>query len=146
MTQVRLRPGPHVGLAVAQYVQATSPIRRFGDVLAQRQLAACLGAGEAMEAGQLGPLVEQAEFAAGELRRWMNDADRYWKLRWLEANPGVSLDAHVERVFGEGVRIRLEPVELRLWAPSPPRGGERGRVELVSIDAETGRLEVAWTS
>lgn len=145
VTQVRLRPGSHAGLAVARYVLATSPIRRFVDVLAQRQLAACLGAGDAMEAGQLGPLVEQAELAAGELRRWMSDADRYWKLRWLEANPGVPLNAHVERVFGEGVRIRLEPVELRLWAPPPPRGSGRGRVELVSIDAETGRIEVAWT-
>ncbi len=144
ITQVRLHPGPHVGIGVPQYLQATSPIRRFGDVLTQRQLAASLGFGEAMDVASLAPLVETAEQSAGLLRRWMSDADRYWKLRWLEAQPTVDLTAHVERVVGDGVRIRLEPVELRLWAPSPPRGVAAGRVEIRALDAETGRLEVEW--
>lgn len=145
VTQVRLRPGPHVGLGVAAYLQATSPIRRFGDVLAQRQLAASLGFGDAMSAAALAPLVDTAEQSAALLRRWMADADRYWKLRWLEAQPGAELIAHVERQVGDGVRIRLEPVELRLWAPSPPRGASSGRVAIATLDAETGRLEVEWT-
>jgi exoribonuclease-2 len=144
ITQVRLRPGPHAGIGVQQYLQATSPIRRFGDVLAQRQLAASLGFGDAMDVTSLGPLVETAEQSAGLLRRWMSDADRYWKLRWLEAQPSVDLTAHVERVVGDGVRIRLEPVELRLWAPPPPRGVAVGRVEIRALDAETGRLDVEW--
>jgi hypothetical protein len=33
-------PAPHFSLGLAAYVQATSPIRRYGDLLVQRQLAA----------------------------------------------------------------------------------------------------------
>jgi exoribonuclease-2 len=79
-------PAAHVGLGVDHYVWASSPLRRYVDLLNQRQLIA-------IARGQTPPykpadqrvLAVMREFEAayeayGDFQRWM---ERYWCLRWL---------------------------------------------------------------
>jgi exoribonuclease-2 len=77
-------PAPHFSLGLRAYVQATSPIRRYGDLLVQRQLLA-LRSGEP-------PLVEQ-ELAAllteleGPVRQGIQigrEDQRHWLQVWFE--------------------------------------------------------------
>lgn len=143
MTQVRVRPEPHAGIGAEAYVYVTSPIRRFVDVLAQRQLAALFGE-PALDREQLAEWVERSERAQADMRRWMAAADRYWKLRWLEAHPDQPLQAEVERSHTDAVRVRLVPLEIRATLSPPPRARGSGPVRLRSVDAETGRLELDW--
>jgi exoribonuclease-2 len=79
-------PAAHVGLGVDQYVWASSPLRRYVDLLNQRQLVA-LARGETppYQPGDQRVLAVMREFesaheAYGEFQRWM---ERYWSLRWL---------------------------------------------------------------
>jgi exoribonuclease-2 len=85
-------PSAHVGLRVEQYVWASSPLRRYVDLVNQRQLVA-LARGEQppYRAGDDALLAILREFesayeAYGEFQRAM---ERYWCLRWI-LQEGVS--------------------------------------------------------
>ena len=79
-------PAAHVGLGVDHYVWASSPLRRYVDLLNQRQLAAIArGEPPPYKPGDQRVLAVMREFesaheAYGEFQRWM---ERYWCLRWL---------------------------------------------------------------
>ena len=89
-------PAPHFSLGLPAYVQATSPIRRYGDLLVQRQLLA-LRAGEPPLAEQdLAALLSALE---GPLRQGIQisrEDQRHWLQVWFEEQersqwPGVFL-------------------------------------------------------
>ena len=85
-------PSAHVGLRVERYVWASSPLRRYVDLVNQRQLIALARgepppyrAGDEALHGILSEF-ESAYEAYGEFQRAM---ERYWCLRWL-LQEGVS--------------------------------------------------------
>ena len=141
-------PAPHAGLGCPHYMQATSPIRRFADLVMQRQLTAHLAGG--------GPCfsdpVRIAEWCARadqrqELnntaaRRIANDAKR----RYLLQNSGLLFDAVVRRrPEGGAGRIWLEALQLNAHCPLPPtaREGDRLRVRVESVDRDR---ETVWAA
>jgi exoribonuclease-2 len=79
-------PAAHQGLGVAQYIWASSPLRRYVDLLNQRQLIAWVRGEQPPYAPKSERLLtamrdfEQAYEAYGEFQRTM---ERYWCLRWL---------------------------------------------------------------
>jgi exoribonuclease-2 len=79
-------PAAHAGLGVDQYVWASSPLRRYVDLLNQRQLVAIArGDPPPYKSGDQRVLAVMREFesayeAYGDFQRWM---ERYWCLRWL---------------------------------------------------------------
>jgi exoribonuclease II len=93
-------PSAHVGLRVEQYVWASSPLRRYVDLVNQRQLVA-LARGEQppYRAGDEALLAILSEFesayeAYGEFQRAM---ERYWCLRWILQEGVSSVEATVLR-------------------------------------------------
>src|SRR5262249_23940584 len=93
-------PGPHEGLGVAQYAWSSSPLRRYADLINQRQLLA-LTAGEPAiyQPGEETLLTGLRDFelaydAYAEFQRAM---ERYWCLRWLLQEKIRSLTATVLR-------------------------------------------------
>lgn len=92
--------GPHEGLGVAQYAWSSSPLRRYIDLVNQRQLIALVRGetppyapgGEAI----LGVLrdFEAAYEAYGEFQRTM---ERYWSLRWIQQEQRTVLTGAVIR-------------------------------------------------
>ncbi|NUN52038.1 MAG: RNB domain-containing ribonuclease, partial [Planctomycetaceae bacterium] len=130
--EVRLAPlpGPHAGLGVDAYLQATSPIRRYSDLLHQRQLAALL-AGEA----PVHPEAETREIAAllfdreRLVRGAEGDREDYWICVLLEERGAAPLDGLVSRPPLRGRGQAWIPELLRelpfAWpkdAPPPPEG------------------------
>jgi exoribonuclease II len=79
-------PAAHVGLGVDHYVWASSPLRRYVDLLNQRQLVAIArGEPAPYQPGDQRVLAVMREFESayesyGDFQRWM---ERYWCLRWL---------------------------------------------------------------
>ena len=122
-------PAAHEGLGVTGYAWASSPLRRYVDLVNQRQLIA-LARGEAppYRAGDehlLGAMrdFEAAYEAYGEFQRQM---ERYWCLRWLAQEDAQTVTATVIR---ESL-ARFDTLPLVVRVPSLPPLDPGSRVEL----------------
>ncbi|MCU0528297.1 MAG: RNB domain-containing ribonuclease [Cyanobium sp. Prado107] len=82
------RPAPHFSLGLAAYVQATSPIRRYGDLLVQRQLEAQLQGGMPLDADALLGVIGELEGPTRQAMQISREDQRHWQQVWFEAHPG----------------------------------------------------------
>jgi exoribonuclease-2 len=143
--QVALQPQPHGVMGLAAYVQVTSPLRRYADILAHRQLQAHLR-GQPLGDGAwlLGRLAE-AERGATLRRQTQRRAVRYFKLQWLaEQGPGLRLAAVVVRPLARGWLAFLP--RLALEVPLQHKGlhlGDGLELQLRAVHPATDQLEVA---
>lgn len=84
--KMSLSPAPHQGLGVAQYAWSSSPMRRYVDLINQRQLIALLTDAVPPYSKESDELLismrdfEQAYSIYSDFQRVM---ERYWCLRWL---------------------------------------------------------------
>jgi exoribonuclease II len=103
-----LIPGAHGGLGVTPYCQSTSPLRRYLDLVTQRQLAGVL-------AGQTIPYTEEDLTAVGEgntdssrtIGRLERQRERYWLCRYLSALRGETFDALVLDVWSHNCKVEV---------------------------------------
>jgi exoribonuclease-2 len=124
--EVGLQPGPHFALGLGAYSQVTSPLRRFQDLVAHRQIVSALeGRSPVYDVPALQRIAATTERAEIEGRRAERAADRYWLLRFLEMRTGETIEALVVEVEPRPVVILLETM-----LEEPLRG--RGSVALGS--------------
>ncbi len=132
MGRVRMSttPGPHDGLGVVRYAWSTSPLRRYVDLVNQRQMIAVLKGEQpafARNDVDLFAIVSQFENLYGLYADFQTRMERYWSLRWILQENLRSIEAIV--VKGDLVRIDGLPFMQRV--PGLPEDIERGRkVEL----------------
>ncbi len=113
-TIVDVRPAPHRMLGAEAYVQGTSPIRRYGDLIAQRQLLALLsGQPPPYDGKSLGALQGELEAAEKRAGRAMDERERYWLTLWLAAHPGPHA-VHVSRSDDRGLQAYLPALDRDL--------------------------------
>ena len=112
-------PAPHHGLGVSQYAWVSSPLRRYIDLINQRQLIALLRREEppyAKEGDELLLAIRDFEAvyeAYGEFQRRM---ERYWCLRWLLQE---NINTTSAQVLKEGL-VGLDRLPLAMRVPSLP--------------------------
>jgi exoribonuclease-2 len=134
---------PHAGMGVACYSWATSPLRRYVDLVNQWQIIACArhGATAALAApfrpkdASLFGIVSTFDAAYTAYADFQRQIERYWTIRWLEQNGVAELDA---TVIKEGL-VRADTLPLVLGATgidALPRGA-RVRVRLTGRDLLT---------
>ena len=132
MGRVRMStsPGPHDGLGVLRYAWSTSPLRRFVDLVNQRQMISVLRGEQPVYARNdvdLFAIVSQFENLHGLYGDFQTRMERYWSLRWIMQENLHSIEAIV--VKGDLVRIDGLPFMQRV--PGLPEDLPRGRkVEL----------------
>ena len=77
-------PAPHRGLGLEAYGRATSPMRRYVDLLAHQQLrAVATGAPPPWDETALMERAAQADTASRNVRAVERQANRHWTLVWL---------------------------------------------------------------
>lgn len=120
---------PHQGLGVAQYIWASSPLRRYVDLLNQRQLLAWLK-GEPppydKRSDDLLTAMRDFEVAYDAYNEFQRVMERYWSLRWL-------IQEAVERVGATVIKenlVKLDHVPLVARVPSLPESAPGSRVDL----------------
>jgi len=140
------RPAPHAGMGVAQYTWASSPLRRYVDLVNQWQIIACARHGRtAALAAPFKPkdaalfsIISGFDAAYAGYNEFQNTVERYWTLRWLEQNGVGALDAAVMR---DGlVRAETLPLVFRASGTETLPRGTRVRVRLTGHDLLTLEL------
>ncbi len=127
--------GPHEGLNVQHYLWATSPLRRYSDLLNQRQLLALVAGESAPYAnGNAELLAAVADFDAtysgyGEFQQQM---ELYWCLRYIQQENITKLTAHVIRE--NLVRFDRLPMVQRINDMSSQPAGMQVILSVAEVD------------
>ena len=117
-------PAAHEGMGVSHYAWSSSPLRRYVDLVNQRQLIACVR-NEAVPYGasdaDLFAVVSSFDAAYGAYAEFQERMERYWGLRWLRQENVRRIEATVIR--GDVLRLTGIPFITRLpGLPELPRG------------------------
>ncbi len=143
-----LRGRPHAGLAADRYVQVTSPLRRFADLVMQQQILRHAVTGEIAydDPAQLGAWAEAADARMAAHAEVERRIEEHWKRVYLSQNPGQILAAEVRRAGKAGaVKVWLEAVQMmadaRLAESARPGAVFSCRVVEVDLDRSLVRVE-----
>ena len=128
-------PGPHDGMGVAQYAWSTSPLRRYVDLVNQRQLiSAVLDRAPSYRPSDtdLFTIVSNFTLTYGAYSEFQRKMERYWSLRWIEQENLKTIEAVV--VKGELIRIEGLPFMQRMpGLPELPRG-QKILLDILGVD------------
>ena len=89
------QPEKHSGLGLNAYVTATSPIRKYFDLLTQRQIRAVLGMDRPYTSDEIARILQLLELPMANVSRLQFGRNRYWLLKYLEQHIGRKEEAIV---------------------------------------------------
>lgn len=133
--RMTLRPAPHEGLGVEHYAWSTSPLRRYVDLVNQRQILAAARGETPAYAGNdpmLFAHVRDFELAYDAYADFQRKMERYWCLRWLMQENIVEREATVLRE--NLVRFDGMPFVTKVTGAPALNPGERVRVAVGGFD------------
>ena len=139
------KPEPHQGLGVAQYLWASSPLRRYSDLVNQRQLLAVLDGGAAVYAegdAELFAIMADFELTYSQYAELQGQMEHYWCLRWLQQENIAETEATVVR----DTLVRFDGIPLYVRAPDMPAltPGTRVRLGVGQIDLLAATVEARF--
>ncbi len=136
LSRTRFQPllGPHSGMGLDAYAQATSPMRRYLDLVVHQQLRAAILEGETLTGKDIAARVAESQMASAATRTAEREARRHWTL--------VSMSRQPERVY-RAVVVERRQAQATLLLPelaldvalvtSAPIGTEV-KVQLAGVD------------
>ena len=138
-------PESHSGLGVKAYVTATSPIRRYHDLLTQRQIKAIFGYGNAYTKMELEAILQTLSPAIANAGRVQASRKRYWIIKYLESKRGTAYEALVLDCHRDHYTVLIK--EFMLEAKLPPSGirlkhGDIVQVTIQHADARRDQLSL----
>ena len=137
MGRVRMstHPLPHQGLGVAQYMWSTSPLRRYVDLVNQRQLVA-VARGEkppyAPNDADLFAILSAFDARHEAYGQIQTQMERYWCLRWLHQENKTRVEAVVVR--DDLLRLAEAPFYFRVPDVPSLAAGRRVLVDILERD------------
>ena len=138
-----VKPAPHAGMGVAQYTWATSPLRRYVDLVNQWQIIACARHGRTAALAapfkpkdvQLFSIISAFDAAYTAYNAFQSGIERYWTLLWLAQTGTSELDAVVMK---DGlVRVDTLPLVLRALGAESIARGTHVRLRITGTDLLT---------
>lgn len=88
-------PEPHSGLGLDAYVTVTSPIRKYSDLITQRQIRAVFGLDTPYSSGEVQQTIHALEYPMSCVSKLQNRRKHYWLLKYLEGKTGQKEEAIV---------------------------------------------------
>ena len=105
-------PGPHAGLGMEVYTQATSPLRRYLDLVAHQQLRAHITGEGLLDNTQIIERVGATEAVSGNVRRAERLSRQHWTLVYLLQHPGWSGEGIVVERRGQRTTALIPQLDL----------------------------------
>jgi exoribonuclease-2 len=89
------KPEAHSGLGLDTYVTATSPIRKYCDLITQRQIRSAFELEAPYTDDEIEAIIRQLELPMSQVSRIQHRRVRYWILKYLEKRVGQKEEAIV---------------------------------------------------
>ena len=107
----------HSGLGLDAYVTATSPIRKYFDLITQRQIRAVLGFDQPYTKEDILNTIHAVEQRMSAVSRIQYSRNRYWLLKYLEQKAGEKTEAVVLSKHRDSYLILLKEYMLECRLP-----------------------------
>ena len=133
--ELATEPKPHCSLAIAHYTTVTSPIRRYSDLVVQRQLKHALATGTGLYTKQqldelIGPLSAAQVRVFAIQRKWT----KYWILKYIEQEDIENLNVLVLDKNARYAHLLIPDFLLEANAPVPENAkfnqGDKVRIHI----------------
>jgi exoribonuclease II len=108
-SQFKTTPAPHGGLGLEAYVQATSPLRRYLDLVVHQQLRAFLEGAPVLTTAQIVERIGTVDAMIGSMRQAEGLSNRHWTQVYLLQHPGWC---------GDGVLVELRRLNGTVLVPA----------------------------
>jgi exoribonuclease-2 len=135
-----LKPKAHAGMGLDVYTNLTSPLRRYIDLVIQRQVRSVVDSGEPLySAEDLSELLTTTEAARRKAFRVQNRRRRYWLMRYFEQMPERTFQALVLNKLPHRWRLFIPEFMLDIDLPDKPplklEPGQKIDVRIKKVDA-----------
>ena len=108
--EMSVEPAPHRGLGVDAYVQATSPLRRYPDLVTQRQISRFLTSGAPLYSrDEVASVAQRADEQLREIARLEDARERYWLLKYLKLSRLDAPDSNDQSATFEATVLENKP-------------------------------------
>jgi exoribonuclease-2 len=148
LNRFSLGPGAehHAGLGLNAYVTATSPIRKYFDLVTQRQIRAVLGLDKPYTKEEIIHLIQTLGETMSVVSRIQYNRNRYWLLRHLETMIGERTEAIVISKKRNAYSILLKDYMLECDLPFSSgidlKPEDLVRVKIQQVNARNDRISV----
>jgi exoribonuclease-2 len=141
------QPAAHFSLGLPAYVQATSPIRRYGDLVVQRQIHAQLNGAPTLSEDDLQELLNSFDAAVREGIGISREDQRHWQQVWFEAHKSGQWQAEFLRWLRPQDRLgllRVDDLAMDLAAECPQNAqpGEALLLRVQQVDSLRDQLRL----
>ncbi|MBZ9713370.1 ribonuclease catalytic domain-containing protein [Deinococcus multiflagellatus] len=133
-TRFQPAPGPHAGMGLDLYAQATSPMRRYLDLVVHQQLRAHLTGAEPLSGKAVAARVAQAQMNADATRQAERLSRRHHTLRFVAAQPGRVWPAVVVERRGPQATLLIPELAYDVALSSAVPAGQEVQVELTDVN------------
>jgi len=111
------RPENHHGLGLDAYVTATSPIRKYFDLITQRQVRALLGLETPYSKSEINSLIQALQRPMSLVAKLQYRRLRYWLLKYMQGCTGQKEEAIVLNRRRNGYAVLLKEYLLECHLP-----------------------------
>lgn len=136
---VRTSPGLHAGLGLDPYVRVTSPLRRYVDLLAHRQLRRWIAGEPPLTEEELEERISSAEKESALRRKLERQADDFWMQVFFRQNPDWSGEAVLVNRIDDRLTFLIPSLayEFKTRGGGKLEPGDSVRVGIQSADPTT---------
>jgi exoribonuclease-2 len=100
-------PSAHAGLGLSMYSQVTSPLRRYGDLVAHQQLRAFIDGKPLLNRDDVLERIARGDAASAAASKAERESNLHWTLVYLLENPAWTAEAVVVDVKGYAATVLI---------------------------------------
>ena len=139
-TRFQPSPGPHHGMGLDLYAQATSPMRRYLDLVVHQQLRAFLAGRDPLSSKVMAAHIAESQLNADATRQAERLSRRHHTLRFIAAQPERVWDAVVVDRRGAQATLLIPDLAFDVHMSTPAAPGTALKVQFADIDLPQMRV------
>lgn len=146
--RVGLDPAPHLSLGIDVYAQATSPIRRYADLIIQRQIVSTLENDEpSYTEDELENLYPKIEIGIRDKKMVERNRDKYWVYKHLKSLEGTQIRGIISSLSNAKASVYLPDYlfEVPVLVGSNYDLDESREIELIVLKVDPLRRKLSLT-